>query len=140
MREKLQGPLTLAGRILMALLFLASGLSKVSKFQVTVLYVASKGVLFPEAALGLAAAVELLGAVLLIAGWRVFWVALMLAGDCLVTAVLFHDFWAAPPDQLVAQQVNFLKNLAITGGLMMVAALGAGPWSRDAKVQHDSTP
>jgi putative oxidoreductase len=136
MREKLQGPLTLAGRILMAILFLGSGLSKLSKFQATVLYVASKGVLFPEAALALAAAVELLGAILLIAGWRVFWVGILLTGYCVVTAVVFHNFWAVPPDQLVAQQVNFLKNISIAGGFLMVAALGAGPWSWDARTRE----
>lgn len=140
MQTHFQGPLTLAGRILMAILFLASGLSKVSKFQATVLYVASKGVLFPEVALAAAAAVELLGALLLIVGWRAAWVAILLAGYCVVTAVLFHNFWAVPPDQLVAQQVNFLKNLSIAGGLLMVAGLGAGPWSRDARASGAGAP
>ena len=140
MNEKLQGPLTLAGRILIAVLFLASGLSKVSKFQATVLYVASKGVLFPEVALAAAAAIELVGALLLILGWRAAWVAILLAGYCVVTAVLFHHFWAVPPDQLVAQQVNFLKNLSIAGGLLMVAGLGAGPWSWDARDSGASAP
>lgn len=138
MQQKLQGPLTLAGRILMAILFLGSGLSKVGKFQATVLYVASKGVLFPEVTLASAAALELLGAVLLIVGWRVLWVGILLAGYCMVTAVVFHNFWAVAPDQLVAQQVNFLKNLSIAGGFLMVAAQGAGPWSWDARAAQRS--
>jgi putative oxidoreductase len=136
MRDKLQGPCTLAGRILMAIVFLGSGLSKLSKFQATVLYVASKGVLFPEAALALAAAVKLLGAAFLIVGWRVFLVGILLAGYCVVTALVFHNFWAMPADQLLAQQVNFLKNMSIAGGFLMVAALGGGPWSWDARTSE----
>ena len=133
MKTQFQGPLVIAGRVLLAILFLASGLAKVSKFSATALVVASQGVLFPEAALAAAAALELLGALFLIVGWRASWVALLLSGYCLVTAVLFHNFWAVPPEQLIAQQVNFLKNLSIAGGLLMVAALGAGPWSLDAR-------
>ena len=49
----------------------------------------------------------------------------------LLASVLFHKFWAVPPEQQMVQQLMFLKNMAVAGGMFIVAALGAGPLSID---------
>ena len=57
----------------------------------------------------------------------------VLAGFTLAASVLFHNFWAFPADQFRTQQLFFLKNMAITGGLLMIVAFGAGRWSVDRR-------
>jgi len=70
----------------------------------------------------------------LLIGWQARWAALILALFTLVAALIFHAFWASPPDQKMMQSINFFKNLAIVGGLLFVAAHGAGPYSVDGKL------
>lgn len=133
MNDSLQAPLSLAGRILLAVLFLASGLGKATGFAGTVAYIASKGLPLPEAGAAMACALELLGGLALIAGWKTRSAALGLAAFTAMAGILFHNFWASPAEQLVAQQVQFLKNVCIVGGLLTLAAWGGGPWSLDAR-------
>ena len=133
MFNALQAPLSLIGRILLAVLFLASGLGKAAGFAATTAYIASKGLPLPAAGAAAACALELIGGLALIAGWRTQAWALLLAVFTLVAGALFHNFWAAAPDQLQAQQVQFLKNICIAGGLLTLAAWGAGPLSLDAR-------
>jgi putative oxidoreductase len=64
-------------------------------------------------------------------GFHARWAALALGVFTLVASVLFHKFWAVPPEQQVIQQLMFLKNMAVAGGMFIVAALGAGPVSVD---------
>ena len=76
-----------------------------------------------------AAGLELLGGIFIVVGYRVKSAAFALAIFTLVTAVLFHNFWAAPIDQLAIQQIMFLKNMSIAGGLILVATSGLGSWT-----------
>jgi putative oxidoreductase len=54
-----------------------------------------------------------------------------------LASLLFHNFWAMPADKAFVQQLMFMKNLAVAGGMFMVAALGAGPMSFDARRTRD---
>jgi len=72
-----------------------------------------------------------IGLVLLVLGWKARWAAAALFVFVLVAALYFHAFWASPPDQAMMQQIQFMKNLAIMGGMLYVVAYGSGPYSVD---------
>lgn len=127
----LQNPLSLIGRILLALLFVPSGFSKIGGFAGTVGYIASKGVPLPELAAAAAIGIELGLGLLLLVGWQTRWAVLGIALFTVVITFIFHNFWAVPAEQVTAQQQNFFKNMAAVGGLLTVAAWGAGAWSVD---------
>ena len=114
----------LFGRILLASLFLLSGLGKITAYAATAGYMASVGV--PGALLPLVIVTELLCSLAIILGWQTRVVSLLLAGFTLVTGALFHNNFA---DQI--QMVMFLKNVSIAGALLMLAANGAGRLSLD---------
>ena len=124
---------SLVGRLLLALLFLPAGLSKISGFAGTVGYIASKGMPMPTAAAVIAIIIEVVAPLALIAGFGTRWAALVLAGFTVVATFVFHNFWAMPADQAMMQQLMFFKNIAVVGGLLTLAAHGAGAWSVDAK-------
>jgi putative oxidoreductase len=128
-----QGFPLLVARILLALMFVLSGISKLTGLEGTAGYIASVGL--PAAqllAIG-AGVLELVAGVLLIVGWQARWAALALAAFTVVASLLFHNFWAMPKEQQFMQQLMFMKNLAITGGLLFVFAFGAGTLSLDAR-------
>jgi putative oxidoreductase len=123
-KGRLENISELAGRVLLASLFLLSGLGKLGAYSATAAYMASAGV--PGVLLPVVIATEVLGGLAIILGWKTRTVALLLAGFSLLTAVAFHRNFA---DQ--AQMVNFLKNLSIAGGFLLLVARGAGPLSID---------
>lgn len=133
MLTALQNPLALAGRLLLAMLFLPAGFSKIAGFAGTVGYIASKGMPLPELGAVLAIVVEVGAGLALLGGFGTRWAALVLAGFTLVATFIFHNFWGVPADQVMVQQLMFFKNMAVVGGLLTVAAWGAGAWSVDAK-------
>ena len=133
MFTSLQNPLSLIGRVLLALLFVPAGFSKIAGFAGTVGYIASKGVPLPELAAAAAIGVELGLGLLLLVGWQTRWAALGIAFFTFVITFIFHDFWAVPAAQMMQQQQAFFKNIAVVGGLLTVAAWGAGAWSFDGK-------
>lgn len=121
------------GRLLLALMFIGAGISKLGALQGTAAYIASGGL--PQST-ALAAAVglfELAAGGLLVLGWQTRLAALALAGFTAVATLMFHAFWAVPAEQAFVQQLMFMKNLSVVGGLLMVAALGAGTLSLDAR-------
>jgi putative oxidoreductase len=105
MIDKLQNPLSLGGRLLLAALFLPAGLTKLT---------------------GVAG-------IALVVGYRTRAAALVLAAFTIVASVFFHNYWAAPADAQMVQQLLFFKNVAVVGGLLTLAAWGAGAWSVDAR-------
>ena len=133
MFTSLQNPLALVGRLLLALLFLPAGISKIGGFAGTVGYIASKGLPMPSMAAVIAIFVEVGGALALIAGFGTRWAALALAAFTLIATFFFHNYWAMPAEQVMMQQLMFFKNIAVVGGLLVLAAHGAGAWSVDAK-------
>ena len=132
MSTSLQNPLALLGRALLALLFIPAGVSKLTGFAGTVGYIASKGVPLPELAAAVGVGVELGLGLLVLVGFQTRWAALGMAVFTLVISCIFHDFWGVPVEQVMAQSQQFFKNMAIVGGLLTVAAWGAGAWSVDA--------
>ncbi len=119
----------LVGRILMAFIFLFAGYGKLTGFEGTVGYIASKGIPLPQIAAIAAIIVELGGSVLLIAGWKARWAAAALFVFTALAALIFHNFWAAPADQMQNQMIHFMKNVSMMGGLLYVIAFGSGPMS-----------
>ena len=115
-----------AGRVLIAVIFFISGMGKILAPGATMAYIGSLGL--PAPALGLIGALtlELAGATLLVVGYKTRLVALLLALYAVATALIFHHALA---DQ--NQMFHFLKNLAMAGGLLQVAAFGAGAFSLD---------
>ncbi len=112
------------GRLLMAYIFVTAGYGKIGAYEATQGYMSAMGV--PGALLPLVIVAELGGGLLLILGLFTRYVALVLAGFCILSAVLFHGGSA---DQ--TQQIMFMKNLAIAGGFLFLVAHGAGKISLD---------
>jgi putative oxidoreductase len=133
MNASLQQFAPLLGRVLIALLFIPAGLGKIGDFQGAAGYIAAAGVPLPAVAAVVTILVEVGVAAALLMGWQTRWAALILALFTLAAALIFHAFWASPADQKMLQSINFFKNLAIVGGLLFVAAHGAGPYSVDGK-------
>ncbi|MBU0749714.1 MAG: DoxX family protein [Gammaproteobacteria bacterium] len=133
MFTSLQNPLALAARLLLAALFLPAGISKITGFAGTVGYISSVGLPMPTVAAALAVAVEVLGGLALILGFGTRFAALALAFFTLVASFFFHAFWDLPADKQMVQQLMFFKNIGVTGGLLALAAFGAGGWSVDAR-------
>jgi putative oxidoreductase len=131
MNPALTSTAALIGRILLALMFVVAGVGKIGGFDGTVGYIASKGLPLPVVLAAGTVALEIVAGVALIVGYKVRWAALALAAFTLLATVIFHAYWAMPAEQQMVQQLMFLKNIAVTGGLLMVFALGAGRYSLD---------
>jgi putative oxidoreductase len=114
----------LAGRVLIALIFLQSGIEKITSYPMVLGYMTKAGLPFPQALLVVSAVVEIGCALALITGWKARAAALMLVIWMIPVTLIFHNP-AAGGDAMI----HFMKNLAITGGLLLVFASGPGPWS-----------
>jgi putative oxidoreductase len=132
MNQNMQNSTALAGRILLALIFVLSGFSKLTGFDGTAAYMASAGLPFTKVLLVLTIAVELGGGLLIMLGWKARWVALVVFLFLIPVTLVFHGPGADPA---LAQQnmIHFLKNLAIMGGMLHLFAFGAGAWSIDGR-------
>ena len=133
MIDTLKTPLVVSGRVLLALMFILAGISKLANIEGTAGYIASGGLPFASLLAVLVGLLELLGGLAIAAGFQARWAALALGLFTLAATVLFHQFWAVPAGQAMVQQLMFMKNLSVAGGLFVVAALGAGPLSMDAR-------
>jgi putative oxidoreductase len=122
----------LVGRILIAALFLVAGLGKIGGYAGTQAYMQSMGV--PGALLPLVIALEVLGAIAIIVGYRTRLVAAALAVFSLASGFIFHG----GADQM--QQILLMKNIAIAGGFLFLVARGAGEWSLDARTAARTAP
>ncbi len=118
----------LIARVLLAAIFILSGLNKVFAPGQTQAYIAAAGLPAPLLAYIVALVVEVGGGILLLIGYQARWAALALAVFTVVAALGFHSNFA---DQ--NQMIHFLKNLAITGGLLQVFAFGPGGLSLDKR-------
>jgi len=120
------GALALAGRAMIAAIFILSGASKLADPAGTIGYIASAGLPLPQLAFAGAAVVELVGGWALVLGYRTRLVALALAVFSILAALSFHS---ALSDQ--NQFIHFFKNIAMAGGLLQVVAFGGGRLSFD---------
>jgi putative oxidoreductase len=128
------GPLV--GRILIAVIFVMSGASKIAGFDGTVGYIASKGLPLPQLAAIGAIFVELGGGLMVIVGWRARWAATAMLIFTAAAAVIFHNFWAVPADQVQNQMIHFMKNISMMGGLLFVVMHGSGALSLDKSASN----
>jgi putative oxidoreductase len=115
------------GRLLLMALFLLSGAAKLADPSGTIAYIGSVGAPLPAAGFALSVAIELGAGVSFLLGYRTRMAAAIFALYCVATALMFHRNFA---DQ--NQMIDFMKNLAIAGGLLQVIALGAGSFTLDA--------
>ncbi|MEP6943780.1 MAG: DoxX family protein [Betaproteobacteria bacterium] len=130
MTQKSDG-MALLGRALLALIFILSGWGKLSGFDGTVGYIAGKNLPMPQVLAAITVAIELGGGLLLLIGLKARWVALLFVVFLVIITPIFHNFWSVPAAEVATQEINFMKNLAIIGGMFMVAAFGPGRFSVD---------
>ena len=133
MNEKLQDPMALVARVLLALIFVVSGFGKITGFDGTAAYMAAKGMPMPQVFLVGAIAVEFVGGLLLVVGWKTRWAALAIFAFIIPTTIIFHNPIGVPADQVQAQMINLMKNVSMMGGMLMLAVFGPGAWSLDKR-------
>jgi len=121
------GPLV--GRILLAAIFLMSGIGKIGGFAGTAGYMASKGLPMVEVLLAITIVIEIGAALMLILGYKARLGAAALLLWMIPVTFIFHNFWAMPADQQMIQQIMFMKNLGLMGGMLYIMAFGSGPMS-----------
>jgi putative oxidoreductase len=120
------------GRILIALIFVSSGIEKFMDLGATAFAIGSKSLPYPNVLAVLTAIVEMGGGLLIIFGWQTRLAALALAIFSAVAAYYFHDFWHLPAGEQHANNlIHFMKNVSIIGGFLMLCAVGAGRYSFD---------
>jgi putative oxidoreductase len=121
----------LLGRVLLAGLFVISGYGKIPGFEGTAGYIAAQGLPIPQVLAAAAILLELGGGLAILLGWKTRWAALALVVFLIVVTPVFHGYWAVPPEQVMEQQVNFLKNVSILGGMLLLFGFGPGRYSLD---------
>ena len=122
--DKLQELSVPIGRLFLSMIFIFSGFTKITGYAATQGYMESMGV--PGMLLPLVIAVELFGGLAILFGFKARFVAILLVGFNIISALLFHQFW------IDESQMNpFMKNIAMAGGFLMIFAHGAGVYSID---------
>ena len=116
------------GRLLLSVIFVLSGFQKLAEFSGTVAFMGSEGLPLPLIAAIVAVLVECVGGILLIVGYQTRLTGIILALWCIATAIVAHRNFGNQD-----QMIHFLKNVAIAGGFLQLAAFGAGGWSLDAQ-------
>lgn len=130
----------LANRVLLAALFLWSGYAKLVYMDGNVGYMKAYGMPAADFLIWPALLVELAAGAMLLLGWKARWAALALALFTLPATFIFHAYWGVAADQVLNQQIHFMKNLAILGGLLGVFAHGAGRLALDRAPAVDVEP
>lgn len=133
MNTTLNNASTLAGRALLGLIFIVSGFGKITGFAGTAGFMASKGMPMAEVLLVGAIAVEFLGGLMLLVGWKARWAALAIFLFIIPATLIFHNPAGLTGQEAQNQMINIMKNLSIMGGMLMVFAFGPGAWSLDRK-------
>ena len=120
------------GRVVIAIMFVLSGIEKVMDLNGTAAAIAGENLPMPYVLAVLTAILELGGGLLIIVGWQTRIVALALALFTAVAAYFFHDFWHYPEGpQYTNNMIHFMKNMSVIGGFLMLCAVGAGRYSLD---------
>lgn len=125
----------LAGRALYASLFILAAFGHFS--EQTIAYSAQQGVPLAQVLVPLPGVVMIAGGLSILVGYRARLGALLLAAFLVPATVIFHNFWAvADPMMAQLQQAMFLKNVALIGAALLIAAFGSGPPSLDARADR----
>jgi len=131
---------TLIARVLIAAIFLVSGFAKLGDTAATIGHMQSVGIPAPHVLVYIAAYAEIFGAIALLTGFLARIGAIGLALFMVVTTLTFHAFWNYHGQEQMQQSIQFMKNLAITGGLVLLFAVGPGRYSVDAKLRKPRQP
>ena len=126
---KMYGPLV--GRVMLALMFIIAGFEKITGFEGTIGYMQAHNMPMTQVLAVIAIIIELGGGIMIAVGWKARWAAAALFIFVLVASYVFHAFWAVPADQAQLQNVLFMKNLAVMGGMLYIIVYGSGPLSVD---------
>lgn len=129
MNSKVQDSAALAGRILLALIFIISGYGKITGFAGTAAYMASKGLPFADVLLVVTILVELGGGALIALGWKARWAAGVIFLFLIPVTLVFHNPAGLDAAQAQQQMIQLLKNVAIMGGMLGLFAFGPGRFS-----------
>ena len=132
--KKYENVLNLVGRIAIAALFLPAGINKLLGMEGATGYFTSLGLPAVAVLIWVVIAIEILGGLALILGYHTRLVALGLAIFTVLASIVGHAFWAAPVDAAFIAQLLFFKNMAVTGGLLVLASSGAGSISIDGRM------
>ena len=125
--------LAILGRLLLSAIFISSGYHKITEWDQTGDFMAAKGLPLVPVLLGGAIFFEIVGGLSVVVGFKARIGAAMLIVFLIPTTVIFHDFWSYEDFQQQEQLIHFMKNFAILGGLIQIAAVGPGPWSIDKR-------
>jgi putative oxidoreductase len=125
----LQDKVLLAARLLAAPLFIYSGIGKILAFEVTAGRLPGGAGGLGSVLAACAIVIELGGSLALILGIYTRCAAIAFIVFTVLASVMFHNFWASPPAQVIPQTVNFLKNLGLIGLFAMIAAFGPGAYA-----------
>ena len=128
----------LLGRLLISYIFVTSGLAKMFDWSVNVQYMSTRHLPFIPVLLAIAMIIELAGSACLITGYQASIAAAVMFIYMIGVTVLFHNYWAATGMQAGMQETHFRKNLAIMGGLLILAYCGPGRWSLGKHAQQGS--
>lgn len=118
-----------AARVLLAQVFIVSGAGKLKAFAATAAFMGNLGIPASQLMLVLTIALELGGGVLLVLGWQARCIAIAFFIFTFLTALIVHPFWSAETQNIGGQLNNFMKNLAIMGGMLFIVIHGPGPLS-----------
>ena len=131
--EGIRDAVILVARILLVVLFITSGWSKLTNYSGTVTYMAQSGAPLPPVAAVVATAVELLVPISIILGALTRPLAVLMAFYTLATALIGHRYWTMTGAAQAESMINFYKNVSIMGGFFLLYVTGAGRYSADAR-------
>ncbi len=123
--------LPVSGRIFISFIFLITGLSKVVLWHTYMVILSTKMIPLDPIVLLISLLVEILGGLSILMGYKIRYTSMMLFLYLLPVSLIMHNFWAFSGLQFTHEFLNFLKNMAIMGGLLYLAHYGAGPFSVD---------
>ncbi len=120
-----------AGRLLLATIFVASGANMITDWETPAQMMADKGLPAVPVLLSVAVALEIIGGLSVLVGAYARLGALLLLAFLVPVSLVMHDFWTMEGAERMTQMINFMKNVSIAGGVVLVLAFGAGPLSVD---------
>ena len=119
----------LLGRLMMTYIFATSGIAKVFAWSGNVAYMSTRHLLMIPVLLAAAMVIEVAGSVCLVTGYQARMAAFVMFWYTMAVTVIFHNYWASSEMMAATQETHFRKNLAIMGGLLMLAYSGPGSWA-----------